>query len=210
MKLLRVFAGPVHSGKTKRALTLTRRLLGLGHDVVVVRPEAARREHEEPGFIVTKDGESWPCIELIYPEQLVEAAEGCTTFWLDEPHFFEPEEDKVFGALQEIRKTADVIVTGCAATDKLEALGLTVMRCMAVADEVIWCRSDCRSCGREDGATRSFYIGKGQKAKQVKKGGESDYAALCPACWSARTEARKREEGGHSKGMPAPISSAVS
>lgn len=188
MKLLRVWTGPVHSGKSKRALNIAKRRVARGHDLVVVRPAAARRSHERANFIVTKDGEEWPCFDLKNPKEMIAAAKGCTDFWLDEPSLFPADEVMVFSLLQRIRKHADVLVSGLCQTSELEVFKSSMSRIMAVADLIHVCKADCDDCGREEGATRSW--ARKPKTGQVLVGGKESYIALCRKCWTKRSEAR--------------------
>lgn len=190
MKLLRIWTGPVHSGKSKRALNIAKRRLSRGHDLVVVRPAAARRAHEPPNVIVTKDGETWPCFDLKHPSEMLVAAKACTDFWLDEPALFPKDELLVFSLIQKIRKHASVLISGCSQTSELQVFRSSMSMLMAVADHIEVCKADCDDCGREEGATRSWALR--PKSSQVRVGGKESYIALCRKCWTKRSEARAR------------------
>ena len=166
LKTQRVWAGPVHSGKSKKALTVAKRMVRLGADLVLVRPKAARRDHDR-----------WPAIELDNPRDILAACEGADVLWIDEPSLFEEDEELVYPMVQAAREKVDVLVSGVPATSELEVFKESMCKIMAVADEIIWCRADCDSCSSFDKATRSFYL-HGEKKQQVHVGGEEDYAAL--------------------------------
>jgi thymidine kinase len=160
-------------------------MVRLGSDLVLVRPAAARRDHEPEGWLVTKDGDRWPCIDITSPYDILEACEGASVLWLDEPNIFEVDEDKVYEIVQTARRSMDVMVSGVPATSELEVFRESFSKIMAVADEIIWCRSDCDGCLSLDRATRSLYR-HGEKREQVRVGGVEDYAATCPSCWNRK------------------------
>ena len=191
MRTLRVWTGPVHSGKSKRAMALARRMVRTGRDLVLVRPEQSIRDYEEPGWLVTKDGEKWPSIDVKHPQEILAACRDAKVLWLDEPMLFdENEEPEVFPLVQEVRREMPVLVSGLSATSELEVFRISMSMIIAVADKVFWCTADCDECKKIDVATRSSYIGREKKHGQVKKGGQSDYDALCPGCWNRRTKQR--------------------
>lgn len=189
MKKMVVFVGPVHSGKTTRALELARRIVRMGLDLVAVRPSSAIRDHEVSGRVTTKNGQSWPVVELESPAQLIDAADGADVIWVDEPMLFEgrqAQEDLV-KAVRKIRKTSRVIVSGLGMTSELRRFGNAMPYLLATADEIVQCYSDCDDCLRESAATRSFYR-PGPKKDKVVVGGVETYLALCPECWCKRHE----------------------
>jgi len=189
MKTMRVWTGPVHAQKSKRALAAARRSVRLGHDVVLVRPIESVRDHECPGFLTTKDGEQWPSIDVESPELIHTAAEGATMVWVDEPSLFsEEEEPQVFGIIQKLRRTKRILISGLCATSELEIFRESMMRLVAVADRVYWLRADCDHCKTLGTATRSWHIC--GKTEQVDVGGVDQYQALCPSCWSTAMEER--------------------
>jgi thymidine kinase len=187
MKRMTVFIGSVHSGKTTRALEHARRLARQGHDLVAVRPAAARRKHEPEGFIVTKGGEKWPVFELDSPKDLAEIAESASVVWIDEPMLFSAEQQLDLRVIiRNLRRTAQILVSGLGQTSELRRFGSIVAEVLCTADRIIQCFADCQECGGFDQATRSYFK-TGPKVKSVSVGGSEDYDALCPGCWNLRT-----------------------
>lgn len=195
MQQMYVWCGPVASEKTTKAMRFAKRLVRRGHDLVVVRPKCSVRGHEHEGMLRTKNGEGWPAIELECPDRLLEAAEGATALWIDEPMLFHEYADRphmLFDMVRHVRKKAVILISGLAATSELEVFGSVMPRLIAVADEVVWCKADCDSCGTMQSATRSFRIA-GPKDQPVEVGGEEKYQALCPACWNSSMEDSRRQ-----------------
>jgi len=186
MKEMTVWVGPVHSGKSTKALLRARRYLRLGHDVVLVRPSVAVRpeQGEEPGMLVTKTTHRFPSIEIDDVADLSAAAEGASVLWIDEPMLFPSESDDLLIALvQEIRVNTVVLVSGLCATSDLTIFGGVMPMFMALADRIVWCLSDCDHCKSLGTATRSFFTA-GKKPATVVIGGSDVYQALCPSCWN--------------------------
>lgn len=225
---IRVWTGPVHSGKTKRAMTRAIRLTRLGHHVVAVRPARARRDHEPEGWIITQDEvpcetcrgdgkvergremvacpgcdetgrvnsqERWPCLDVESVEHMTwlahEAASSMTptTLWIEEAMLFRPDQDGLlFPAVQELRETMPVNVTGLTQTSECEPFGLAMPSIVSIADRVYVCLADCDNCGSMDSATRSWH--RQGKTSQVAVGGVSEYWAVCPSCHNQLSASR--------------------
>jgi thymidine kinase len=184
MKELIIWTGPVHSGKSTRALIRAERYRRLGHDVVLVRPTKSVRPElgEEPGMLVTKTKHKFPSIEVDSPSELLEASEGATVVWVDEPMLFPRLLDpQLVDVLHAIRETAVVLVSGLTATSELGVFGSAMPQLLALADEINHCKADCDFCGCLGVASRSVCTV--PKDGEVLVGGESVYKAACPACW---------------------------
>jgi thymidine kinase len=181
---LRIYVGPVHGEKSTQARRAVGRLARLGKKVVLLRPARSRRDHEEPGILVTKNGERFPAVELEAALDALDVVEDDDdVVWFDEPMLFEDEED-VFDVISAIRRKARVVVSGLSATSELDVFGLSMAKLMAVADEIIWCKADCDACGGFGIATRSYCLK--QKTDAVLVGGEDVYQAVCVACHRKR------------------------
>lgn len=185
MRELIIFTGPVSAEKSTHAAQAADRLRRLGFHVVLIRPTRSVRPHERPGYLVTKNGTSFPSHELDSAAEIVEAAHGADVVWLDEPMLF-PDDDEVFDAVQAVRRHATVIISGCAATSELEPFGSSMPRLIAVADEAKFLKADCDRCGSFGTATRSICLR--AKTGQVLVGGADTYEATCAACWRAHVE----------------------
>jgi len=184
MKELLVWTGPVHSGKSTKALLRAQRYLRLGHDVVLVRPLLSLRpeQGDEPGMLVTKTGHRFPAIEIEDVRDIPAAADGATVVWFDEPMLFPRDlDDQLVEMIQQIRAKACVLVSGLCATSEFQVFGKAMPTLMALADRICWCKADCDWCGSLGVATRSVCIV--PKASEVLVGGESVYKAACPSCW---------------------------
>lgn len=191
MKELIIWTGPVHSGKSTRALIRAKRYLRLGHDVVLIRPSSSVRpeQGEEPGMLVTKTGHKFPAIEIDAVADIPDAAEGATVVWIDEPMLFPRAlDDHLVDLLQEVRQRAVVLVSGLSATSELTVFGSAMPTLIALADEIHHCLADCDYCGSLGLASRSICTV--PKDGDVLVGGEAVYKAACPRCWG--TAATKR------------------
>jgi len=188
MKSLRVWVGPVASEKTTKALYAAKRLVRRGYDLVLVRPPCSKRAHEvdHEGFLVTKSGERWPCIEVRSALELESAAEGADALWVDEPFMLE-DQRKLYSAISRIRRNCDILISTISATSEMAPVSSSISALLAVADEIHHCRADCDDCQRFNGATRSFHLD-GPKTEKVRTGGEESYEPKCPNCWSTRTQ----------------------
>jgi thymidine kinase len=185
MKEMIVWTGPVHSGKSTKALLRAQRYLRLGHDVVLVRPLISLRpeQGEEPGMLVTKTKHRFPAIELENVSDLREAAAGASVLWIDEPMLFPNADGRLLiDLVQEVRTSTVVLVSGLCATSELTMFGDVMPTLMALADRVVWCLSDCDFCGSLGVATRSVCTV--EKQGDVLVGGEGVYKAACPSCWA--------------------------
>lgn len=190
MKSLRIWTGPVASGKTTKALHHARRLQRRGFDIPwVIRPTKSRRDHEIDGYLVTKAGEKFPSMECETVREIMDASEGCNAIWIDEPMLFD-EEPGVFAAVMRLRTNRPVLMSGCSADSDLNPFKLSFPLLIAVADRVEFCRADCDRCDTLGTATRSFFRG-GTKGQQVVIGGEKVYEPLCPKCWAKATAEAK-------------------
>jgi len=184
MRELRVYVGPVHSEKTTRAMRAAGRYKRLKKKVVLLRPARSIREWEKPGTLTSKNGQSFPSIDLETAGEIAEAAKGADVVWFDEPMLF-PDEAKVFDAIQRVREHSIVMVSGLSATSEVEPFGSSMPKLLAVADEIVHLRADCDVCGDFNTATRSICLK--EKRGQVLVGGEETYQAVCPACWQKMT-----------------------
>ncbi len=187
---LSVWVGPVHSGKSTQALIRAERLRRLGYDVVLLRPRKSIRpsdpngfKGDRPGMLVTKTGHKYPSLEVDSVSIIPSAAEGSSVLWIDEPFMLEDHES-LFGCIQEQRRERRVLISTLGATNKLECISPAVAQLIAVADEIVHCKSDCDGCSKIGAATRSIYVGSEPKTELVKVGGAAQYKALCPACWN--------------------------
>lgn len=185
MKPLIVWTGPVHSGKSTKALLRAKRYLRFGNDVVLIRPSQSVRpeQGEEPGMLVTKTGHKYPSIEVDSADDILAATEGATVVWIDEPMLFPREvERQLVELVAIIRKQATVLVSGLAATSELTVFGSAMPRLLALADEIHHCMSDCDYCSSLGTASRSVCTV--PKDVEVLVGGSSIYKASCVPCWS--------------------------
>jgi len=191
MKSLRIWTGPVASEKTTKALYAAKRLMRRGNDLVLVRPPCSRREHEvaHDGFLVTKSGERWPCIEVKSVLEIEAAAEGADVLWLDEPFMF-AEQKKLYTAVKRVLRKSAVLISTIAATSEMEPISSSISALLSIADEVHHCRADCDDCQHLGNASRSWHIA-GPKTEKVKTGGEESYEPKCPACWTRRMRKQK-------------------
>jgi thymidine kinase len=183
VKSLVCITGPVHSEKSTTALRIANRYCRLGQAVVLIRPKCAVRAHEVPGQLKTKNGLSFPSIDVETTAGVVPAACGYDVVWIDEPALF-PDEPALYQAVQSIRRKSVVIVSGLSATSELDPFGTSMPALLAVADKIRILRADCDFCGRYGAATRSLCVR--PKSGQVLVGGEESYRAACPRCWSDR------------------------
>lgn len=160
-------------------------MVRMGHDLVLVRPTPSLRQHEAAGYLTTKGPEGqrlrWPSIEVESVHLILEAAEGATAVWVDEPNLWKDEVD-LFHVLQEVRGFAEILVSGCPATSELEPFGESFPKLIAVADEVVWCKADCDYTRRGNSASRSICLK--EKDGQVLVGGEETYRPASPEAWA--------------------------
>jgi len=192
MKSLRIWTGPVASEKTTKALCAAKRLMRRGYDLVLVRPPCSRRDHEKQhaGFLVTKSGERWPCIEITSSLEIETAADGADALWLDEPFMFE-DQKKLYKAVRRVLRTCDVLISTISATSEMEPISPSISALLAIADEIHHCRADCDDCQHLSNATRSWHLA-GPKVEKVKTGGEESYEPKCPACWTDRNAVQRK------------------
>jgi thymidine kinase len=192
MRTLRIWTGPVASEKTTKALYAAKRLMRRGYDLVLVRPPCSKRKHEteHEGFLVTKSGERWPCIEIKSALEIEDAADGADAIWLDEPFMFE-DQRKLYKAVRRVLKTTDVLISTISATSEMEPISPSISALLAIADEIHHCRADCDDCQRLSNASRSWHLS-GPKTEKVKTGGEESYEPKCPRCWYERLEAQQK------------------
>lgn len=188
-KPLLIWRGPVASEKTTRALYAAKRYVRTGHDLVLVRPQRSRRSHEtEDGYLYTKAGERWPCIDVVKAAEVLEAAAGADVVWLDEPFMLvEDPGGELFKVVTEIQSFATVLVSTITATSERQPINRSVSDLVAVSDKVFDCYGDCDCCGQFNEATRSLHLA-GFKAEAIKVGGEESYEPRCPTCWNKAIE----------------------
>jgi thymidine kinase len=191
MRSLRIWTGPVASEKTTKALLAAKRLMRRGNDLVLVRPPCSRRAHEKnTGFLVTKTGDRWPCIDVVSALDIEDAVEGATALWLDEPFMF-TDQKKLYAVVRRVLRKADVLISTISSTSEMEPISSSVSALLAIADEVHHCRADCDDCQRLGNASRSWHLA-GPKTEKVKTGGEADYEPKCPACWTTRLRKERK------------------
>jgi thymidine kinase len=190
MNRLRVWTGPVRSEKTTKAAKMAGRL-ARHFRVALIRPIRAVRPHEsDPNVLIAQGGERWPCHNVASALEIEPTAVSLRAgvVWVDEPHLFD-DEPHLFAQIQAIRLWAPVLVSGISSTDRLEPLGPSMPRILAVADEIVVCRADCEKCCEIEAATRSFDR-TGTKTEAVRVGGAESYWPLCQTCWCELTYER--------------------
>lgn len=189
MKRLLIWAGPVISSKSTRALGYAKRLRIAGNRVVLVRPAVSIRQHESPGNLVTRGGDAWPSVDLQRARDIVghPKVEAANVLWVDEPNLWDDEAD-LFEILQRVRKTHMIMVSGCPATSELEPFGTSFPKLMAVADDIHWCKADCHYTNTMESASRSVCLVK--KVGQRLVGGAESYSPASPEAWTRLQQER--------------------
>lgn len=162
-----------------------------GKEVVLVRPSRSIRGYESLGDFRTKNGISWPSIDVETPDDLYRVAKEKKpdVFWIDEPALFiEESVDNLppwlFRVVRDLRQDHIILISGIGATSEMEVFGKSLPLLMAVADEVIQCKGDCPWCDRMNVATRTVYLGAEAKTTQDKVGGAEVYQPACAECWT--------------------------
>lgn len=191
MKRLLIWTGPVSSAKTTEALHVAQRLVRRGNDLVLVRPRVSQRpfERDYHGFLVTKNGERWPCLDVTSVHELPAAAENASVLWIDEP-FMLKDQEALYEVVRKLQRKMIVMISTISSTSEGEPISPQVSALLAVADRIEHCRADCDDCGRDNNATRSWYVA-GIKEERIKTGGEESYEPKCPRCWTKRFKERK-------------------
>ena len=187
MKRLTVWAGPVLSSKSTRALGYARRLLRMDRKVLLVRPEIAVRSHEHSGLLRTRAGDVWEAHEL-ERASLIEAhanERNPYAVWIDEPMLWD-DEQVLYDVVKRLRANYEIMISGCPATSEMEPFGTSFPKIIAVADDVIWCKADCDFTQTMNTATRSVCLVK--KSEQRLVGGEETYKPASPEAWTALNE----------------------
>jgi len=183
VKRMTVWAGPVLSSKSTRAVGYARRLSRMGVKVILVRPADSVRSHEQPGVLRTRAGIEWPANELeraSFLEPFVRDARP-DVLWIDEPMLFE-DESCLYNVVQLLRQTMEIMLSGCPATSELEPFGVSFPKLLAVADDIIWCKGDCDYTGTMETATRSVCLVPKDGQKLV--GGAESYKPASPEGWN--------------------------
>ena len=183
MKRLTVWAGPVLSSKSTKALAYAKRLARRGIKVLLVRPADSVRAHETAGVLKTRAGDEWPANEIeraSFLEAFVRDSRP-DVLWIDEPMLFD-DESCLYSVVQRIRKDVEIMLSGLPATSELEPFGTSFPRLIAVADDVIWCKADCDYTGTMDTATRSVCLIPKDGQKLV--GGAETYKPASPDAWN--------------------------
>lgn len=185
MRELLIWIGPVHAGKSTRALIRAERYRRLGETVKLVRPIASIRTEQAEcrGLLVTKTGHEFPSIDLGNASEIPDAAVDASVLWVDEPFMFAGQA-RLFSVLQAERRDKTILVSTLGATNELECIAEPIARLLAVADEIVHCMSHCDWCHSLGTATRSVYVGDEPKTGRVKVGGAGVYRAACPRCWN--------------------------
>lgn len=197
---MKVFVGPVHSEKSTKACYEAMRYRRLGHSVILLRPSSSIRtrphpdveggvdpEWDRPGMLVTKNGTSFESVDFDSIIEIESLAQGYDVVWFDEimlaaasePHL----QESAFAAIQRIRMDSLVLISGLSSTSELDVFTNLMAWLLATADEIEQCRADCDACGAFAAATRSVCLR--EKIGKVLVGGEADYHAMCPSCWTA-------------------------
>jgi len=181
-----MWIGPVAAEKSTKALHAARRLVRRGYDLVLIRPPCSKRAHEadHDGFLVTKSGEKWPCIDVVSTLDIEEAADGADVVWLDEPFMFD-DQKKLYKVVRRLMQHKSVLISTITATSELEPISSSISALLAIADEIHHCRADCDDCQRLGNASRSWHLA-GPKKERIKTGGEESYEPKCPSCWTTR------------------------
>jgi len=178
---LYVYIGPVCAAKTTSALSRARRIKRLGKPVVLVRPFKSMRGDETEGKLITKDGQSFPSVEIKNADDLLKLDyKHGTVFWVDEPALIP---GKLFKVIQSMRKNHAFLVSGISQDSEGQPFGTHIPKLLACADKIIQCIADCDFCGRLDSATRSLSLV--SKNTQVLVGGQETYRPACPDCWNS-------------------------
>lgn len=190
MKRLIVWVGPTSSSKSTGAVGMAYRYREQGRTVMLVRPARSIRDYEGRGDFKTKDGVSFPSVDVETPDELYAAAdkEKPDVIWIDEPALFREEQVDnlppwLFRVVCSLRKRHIILISGISATSELEVFGKSPALLLAVADEIVQCKGDCPWCDRMNVATRSMYLGTEAKTTQDKVGGADVYQPACPECW---------------------------
>jgi len=184
MEVMRVWSGPMSAAKTTGALHVARRYARHGKKVVLLRPASSRRAHEENDTALsTKNGEEFPCFDVVSVDDILERSEGADVVWLDEPNHF-LNEHGLIEVVPKIRKRSIILISGLGATSELEPFGDSMGFFLSTADHVEWMAADCDACKTHGTATRSLYIGEAPKDGQLQVGGTESYRPVCPACWN--------------------------
>lgn len=188
---LTVVTGPVSSDKSTWAVirAKTRSLMA---KVLVVRPKTSVRKSqgEKPGLLVTKSGFRIECMEIEYARDLHNLPES-EVYVIEEPAIFpdDLEDPVVFDAVEELRKSAEVIVVGLGATSEMTPFGRSMGLLMQVADEVIFMRGLCNWCGKDQTGTRSVFMNPNEaKVADIKVGGTESYRPACVECYNEIVE----------------------
>lgn len=183
MKRLTVWAGPVLSSKSTRALGHARRIERMGKKVCLVRPTESVRKHESHGLLRTRAGIEWPAAELecaSFLEAFVREHQP-DVLWIDEPMLW-PDEQVLYELVQRLRSRCEIMLSGCPATSELEPFGQSFPKLIAVADDVIWCKADCDFTHTMDTASRSVCLV--PKSGQKLVGGAETYKPASVEGWN--------------------------
>lgn len=183
MKRMTVWAGPVLSSKSTKALAYAKRLSRKGIKVLLVRPADSVRTHERIGVLKTRAGDEWPANELAAAKHIPAFVEinRPDVLWIDEPMLWD-DEVALYTIVQQIRPQCEIMLSGLSATSELEPFGFSFPRLIAVADDVIWCKADCDYTGTMDTATRSVCLVAKDGQKLV--GGAETYKPASPDAWN--------------------------
>lgn len=171
------------SAKTTGALHAARRFVRLKKNVKLVRPLVSVRSHEKPGLLVTKNGESFPSIDVESAGEITDKVQDADVVWIDEPFLFD-DETALFDIIQGLRKTKEILVSALGSDCYLQPFKRTMPRLLAVADDIVYCKADCDCCGAMGKATRTLICIDDIPPGQVHVGGMETYAATCPKCWT--------------------------
>jgi len=173
--MLKLILGPMFSGKTSFMLQQLEEFQRAGKNVELWRPGTDTRRKfthdDQKTDIPTFTIEKLP----LFPKEETDVV------GVDEVQFFSPSDIKY---LNNIATFYDVIVNGLSATSESEPWE-TVQALIPLADDIMFLKSRCSSCGGEN-ASRSFFREK--KDRKVAVGDKNQYEALCRKCYNQKME----------------------
>lgn len=182
MKSLTVWTGPVSSEKSTGALRTAKRCENLGQQVTLIRPAKSIRPHEKPSVLVTKNGETFPSLDLNSSLDIKDIT--TPVIWIDEPFLFDDEEE-LFDVIQELRKDHVILVSTLNMDCEMKGLKTTVPRLLAVADKIIFNFADCISCKSMGIASRTILWEEVILNDQIYVGNIETYKPVCPLCYNS-------------------------
>lgn len=198
LKPLWIWTGPVSAEKSTGALRIVKRLTRRRNKTdeprkaILFRPIGSIREEESQKEARTKNGETYPCHEVSYCNNVLEHLESNVDYdilWFDELHFLE-DEPNAFEMIQTLREKYLIVISGISAGNRMTPLGESFGKLLQVADEIHSEKADCDACPilnnitGLNAATRTVYIGEGTKHFTTLVGGPDLFRPVCPDCWN--------------------------